>query len=107
MTGYNIDSIQPGAGEGGGFPGTFENDAASPGVLTGDVVYGWSLQNISAGLSTVYIRFGTEAIGTPYIAINLAENETVTQVFPAGIPSENGFHLTVEAGSVDGLIYTG
>lgn len=66
---------------------------------------GWSLQNTNAGLSTVYIRFGDEATSTPYIAVNLAENETVTQIFDTAIPSADGFFVTVEAGSVDGVLY--
>ena len=97
-----------GSGGGGTTPGNFTQEAAAVGPLEGDVLYGWSLQNTSAGLSTVYLRFGDNDTATPYITINLAENETVTQIFPSGIPDTgSGFYFTVQTGTVDGLIYTG
>jgi len=91
--------------------------AAAPVVLTetalvddtayaGPNLYGWSIQNTFAGLSTVYIRLGNSGAATPYIAIDLAENETVTQIFEHPISNATGFFLTVEAGSVTGLLYT-
>jgi hypothetical protein len=110
MAGYDIDGIEPGAGAGGGGgipPGGEAIPAADDTLYPTDRLFGWSLQNAFAGLTTLYLRFGSDATATPYIAVNLAENETVTQVFPDGIPSSDGFFLTVEAGAVDGLIYTG
>lgn len=107
MQGYDIDGIEPGAGSGGGIPPGGEVVPAAPDTpYAVDRIIGWSLQNTFAGLSTVYLRFGADAAATPYIAINLAENETVTQIFEGGIPSPDGFFLTVELGTIDGLIYT-
>ena len=111
MSGYDIDTIEPGAGEGGGGGGIPSTGEA---VLVADItaypvgrLYGWSLQNTFAGLSTVYIRFGSDGAATPFIAINLAENETVTQIFEGGIPGgAAGFFVTVEAGTIDGVLYT-
>lgn len=106
MQGYDIDGIGPGDGEGGGGSGSYVEKTAAAGAQAVEAIYGWSLQNTFAGLSTVYIRLGSAVDATPYIAINLAENETVTQIFPAGIRLDDGYHLTVEAGTVDGIIYT-
>lgn len=127
MSGYDIDTIEPGASGGGGGDSAWTsadvtellaNTAAATVALTETPVaddtayadtdlYGWSMQNTTAGLSTVYIRFGNDGADEPYIAINLAEDETVTQIFPNPISSSVGYFITVEAGSVDGILYTG
>lgn len=112
MAGYDIDGIEPGTGGGGGGGGSIPYDGYAVAAVADDTLYpvehvfGWSLQNTSAGLSTLYIRFGGDGTATPYIAVNLAENETVTQIFPGGITSPDGFFITVESGSVDGILYT-
>lgn len=104
--GYDITGIGPGFGDGGGAGGAYTEVAAAAGAQAVAAVHGWSLQNTFAGLSTVYIRLGSAVDATPYIAINLAENETVTQIFEGGINLDDGYHLTVEVGTVDGIIYT-
>ena len=106
MTGYDIDGIGPGDGEGGGGGGQYVETVVAAGAQDVGSIHGWSLQNTFAGISTIYIRFGSAVDATPYIAINLAENETTTQIFPGGIVLDNGYHLTVEVGAVDGIIYT-
>lgn len=106
MQGYDLDGIGPGDDAGGGGSGQYTETVVAAGAQDVGSIHGWSLQNTNSGLSTIYIRFGQGATDTPYIAINLAENETVTQIFPAGIHLDNGYHLTVEAGTVDGIIYT-
>ena len=104
--GYDITGIGPGFGDGsGGGSGSYTEIVAAAGAQAVGSIHGWSLQNTFAGLSTVYIRFGSAVDATPYIAINLAENETVTQVFEGGITLDDGYHLTVELGTVDGIIY--
>ena len=121
MTGYNINGIEPGTD---GWTGSQITDLLEnttpivPAVATRRVLthntaydfptlYGWSLRNTFAGLSTVFIRFGEDAAATPFIAVNLAENETVTQIFEDGIPGgAPGFFVTVQVGSVTGLLYT-
>lgn len=105
--GYDIDGIEPGHGAGGGGY-DYDEVVLGPGALAVNALYGWSLENNNVGLSTVYIRFGDQATDAPWIAINLAENETVTQIFPDGIPAPaNGFYVTVEAGDISGILYTG
>lgn len=110
MAGYDIDGIEPGDGGegGGGIPPSGEaTPVADDTAYLASKLYGWSLQNTFAGLSTLYIRFGADATATPYIAVNLAENETVTQVFEGGIPAgPDGFFVTIETGTVNGLLYT-
>lgn len=106
MTGYDINGIGPGFGDGAGGSGAYTEVTAVAGAQAVDSIHGWSLQNTNAGLSTIYIRLGSAVDATPYIAINLAENETTTQIFPSGIVLDDGYHLTVEAGTVDGIIYT-
>jgi hypothetical protein len=123
MTGYDIDGIDPGASGGGGSDAWTLADVAELLANTADValtetaiaddtayagpnLYGWSVQNTTAGLSTVYVRFGNSGAATPFIAINLAENETVTQIFEHPISNATGFFVTVEAGSVAGILYT-
>lgn len=78
MSGYDIDGIGPGFGDGGGGGGSgqYTEVVAAAGAQAVDRIHGWSLQNTFAGLTTVYIRFGSAVDATPYIAINLAENET-------------------------------
>ena len=113
MSGYDIDDLGPGAGGSAA-------DAWAAAQLAGydeDIVvddagyliknlHGWSLQNTAAGLSTVYIRFGNSAAATPFIAINLAENETITQIFDPITIEAAGIFVTVEVGTVDGILYT-
>lgn len=109
MAGYDIDGIEPGAGAGGGgsdAPDLTESALTDATAYPATDLYGWSIQNTTAGLSTVYIRLGNSAAATPFIAINLAENETVTQIFEHPISNATGFFVTVEAGAVDGILYT-
>lgn len=115
--GYDIDGIDPGS------DGLTASDVTqllantAPAALTetaladdaayaGPNLYGWSLRNTTAGLTTVYIRFGNSGAATPFIAINLAENETVSQIFEHPISNATGFFVTVEAGSATGILYT-
>ena len=109
MSGYDINGILPGAGEGGGgtVTASFDEDIVvdDAGYLIANL-HGWSLQNTNAGLSTLYIRFGNDAADTPFIAINLAENETITQIFDPISIEAAGIFVTIEAGSIDGILYT-
>lgn len=66
---------------------------------------GWSVWNTSAGVAEVTIHAGNDSGDAVVARFRLAEDESVTEVFPVPVPTAGGIHFEVVSGTVAGTVY--